>query len=221
MTIWTGEIVDSLSMGGYFRERLSYDDGLHIHAVIARDLRIIIASAFLQAEKPAPCDGSGASRQDAKRLDPKDDSAVDEASSEVEAPDLLSELDDAVSILNSNDAPYCASAVERAAKMLKTQAAEIDQLTIALAESERQKLDDRRHAAALAEAVWHALDDMGAEGRSICPAAKARLRVAYEPFRWTDDAGNDGLDMPMEVARAILVECGLATPTQETPHVES
>ncbi|BAQ44011.1 hypothetical protein [Methylobacterium aquaticum] len=56
MTIWTGEIVDSLSMGGYFRERLSYDDGLHIHAVIARDLRSIIGSAFLQAEPPAPCD---------------------------------------------------------------------------------------------------------------------------------------------------------------------
>ena len=56
MTIWTGEIFDSLSMGGYFRERLSYDDGLHIHDVIARDLRVIIASAFLQAEPPAPCD---------------------------------------------------------------------------------------------------------------------------------------------------------------------
>jgi hypothetical protein len=78
MTIWTSEIVDSLSMGGYFRERLSYDDGLHIHAVIARDLRSIIESAFLQAEPPAPCDGNPEGGE-TTGLDPKDDSAAREA----------------------------------------------------------------------------------------------------------------------------------------------
>ncbi len=135
MTVWTADIVDSLSMGGYFRERLSYDDGLNIHAVIARDLRDII--------------------------------------------------------------------------------------TTALAESERKRVEDRRCAATLAEAVWDALDDMGADGHSVCPATKAKARVAYEPFRWTDENDNDGLDMPLEAALAILADCGLAsTPSQETTNAQ-
>ena len=35
---------------------------------------------------------------------------------------------------------------------------------------------------ALAEAMWQILDDMG-KGISVCRAAKAQARVAYEPFR--------------------------------------
>lgn len=36
---------------------------------------------------------------------------------------------------------------------------------------------------ALADAMWQLLDDMGRSGRSVCLAAKAQARVAYEPFR--------------------------------------
>ena len=34
----------------------------------------------------------------------------------------------------------------------------------------------------LATAVWQVLDDMGKDGLSCCGAAKAQLRVAFEPF---------------------------------------
>ena len=34
----------------------------------------------------------------------------------------------------------------------------------------------------LATAVWQVLDDMGNDGLSCCGAAKAQLRVAFEPF---------------------------------------
>lgn len=43
----------------------------------------------------------------------------------------------------------------------------------------------------LAEAMWQLLDDMGKDGRSVCLAAKAQARIAYEPFNipnmnWAD-----------------------------------
>jgi len=53
---------------------------------------------------------------------------------------------------------------------------------------------------ALLEAVWQVLDDMGATGHSCCPAAKAQLRVAFEPFR---DAELE-VDYPLGVAVALL-----------------
>lgn len=36
---------------------------------------------------------------------------------------------------------------------------------------------------ALADAMWQLLDDMGANGQSVCLAAKAQARIAYEAFR--------------------------------------
>lgn len=36
--------------------------------------------------------------------------------------------------------------------------------------------------AELADAMWQLLDDMGKDGLSVCLAAKAQARIAYEPF---------------------------------------
>ncbi len=60
---------------------------------------------------------------------------------EGQAPDLIDELGDEASILLSNDAPYCAIVVERAAKSLQKLQAENDRLTTALAESERKRVE--------------------------------------------------------------------------------
>lgn len=49
-------------------------------------------------------------------------------------------------------------------------------------------------AVPLADAMWQLLDDMGADGLSVCPAAKAAARLAYEPFA---DA-----DVPLEYTAA-------------------
>lgn len=43
--------------------------------------------------------------------------------------------------------------------------------------------------AALAEAMDQLLDDMGTDGQSVCRAAKAQARIAFEPFRDPDDDG--------------------------------
>ena len=56
----------------------------------------------------------------------------------------------------------------------------------------------------LAEAMWQLLDDMGRDGRSVCLAAKAQARLAYEPFNieglnWADW-------MSMEEAKRIEAE---------------
>lgn len=53
MMIWTGEIASSLSMGGYLREDLSYDDKLDLHAVITKDLRDIVGNALTHPALPA------------------------------------------------------------------------------------------------------------------------------------------------------------------------
>ena len=37
--------------------------------------------------------------------------------------------------------------------------------------------------AALADAMWQLLDDMGKGGQSVCLQAKIDARIAYEPFR--------------------------------------
>lgn len=36
---------------------------------------------------------------------------------------------------------------------------------------------------ALADAVWQVLDDFGERGQCVCEAAKAQLRIAFEPFK--------------------------------------
>lgn len=58
---------------------------------------------------------------------------------------------------------------------------------------------------ALAEAMDQLLDDMGITGTSVCVAAKAQARVAYEPFR--DKSEADERLMPLDVAQQVLREC--------------
>lgn len=61
------------------------------------------------------------------------------------------------------------------------------------------KMEAKAMDGELAEAVWQILDDFGRDGLSVCGAAKARLRIAYEPFREDDDA----LEFTLEEAVAI------------------
>jgi hypothetical protein len=62
----------------------------------------------------------------------------------------------------------------------------------------------------LAEAMWQVLDDMGAEGRSVCLGTKALARVAFEPFLQADFAADASLapdyapDMSLREAQAVL-----------------
>ena len=39
---------------------------------------------------------------------------------------------------------------------------------------------------ALQTAVWQLLDDMGRDGQTVCLAAKAQARIAFEPFQDPD-----------------------------------
>jgi hypothetical protein len=48
---------------------------------------------------------------------------------------------------------------------------------------------EREQCASLIEAVWQVLDDMGEDGTCCCTAAKAELRLAYEPFKHEDYKG--------------------------------
>jgi hypothetical protein len=57
---------------------------------------------------------------------------------------------------------------------------------------------------ALASAMWQLLDDMGADGQSVCLAAKAIARVAFEPFWQGDDAAECPLDMSLAEAQRIV-----------------
>jgi hypothetical protein len=56
---------------------------------------------------------------------------------------------------------------------------------------------------ALADAMWLLLDDMGKDGKSVCLAAKACARVAFEPFR-VDEPYDDW--MSLAEAQAIIAE---------------
>jgi hypothetical protein len=56
---------------------------------------------------------------------------------------------------------------------------------------------------ALADAMWQLLDDMDARGTSVCLAAKAQARIAYEPFNDHDAEP----PMSMAEARRIIAEC--------------
>lgn len=52
----------------------------------------------------------------------------------------------------------------------------------------------------LVDAMGQLLDDMGRDGQSVCLHAKAKARVAYEPFRESDyDPG-----MTLEEAQRII-----------------
>ncbi len=62
-------------------------------------------------------------------------------------------------------------------------------------------------AVPLADAMWQLLDDMGADGLSVCPAAKAAARLAYEPFA---DA-----DVPLEYTAAAARAVALSSTATE------
>lgn len=57
----------------------------------------------------------------------------------------------------------------------------------------------------LIEAVWQVLDDMGTDGKCCCGAAKAQLRVAYEPF--SEEVGPTEGFLSLSEAERILREC--------------
>lgn len=54
---------------------------------------------------------------------------------------------------------------------------------------------------ALSDAVWQLLDDMGREGQSVCLAAKAQARIAFEPFQDPDAPTPMDLDYAKSVVR--------------------
>lgn len=107
----------------------------------------------------------------------------------------------------------------RTAGLMRDAADEIERLRAApLAALDTEAVVSIAQVQTLADAMWQVLDDMGADSRSVCPATKARARVAYQPFRFTDDNGDDGLDMPLAEAEAILaeVEAPASTPIVKT-----
>lgn len=56
----------------------------------------------------------------------------------------------------------------------------------------------------LADAMWQLLDDMGKTGCSVCLAAKAQARIAYEPFVTPlEQAAYDGM---MSLEEALEIE---------------
>lgn len=55
----------------------------------------------------------------------------------------------------------------------------------------------------LIEAMDQLLDDMGHEGTSVCLAAKAKARIAFEPFMELDAAH---IYMPLDEAKRIAAE---------------
>jgi hypothetical protein len=71
----------------------------------------------------------------------------------------------------------------------------------------RQEVSVTVETQRLADAMWQLLDDMGTEGKTVCLAAKAGARVAYEPFRDKSEPEYDDW-MPLADAERILKECG-------------
>ena len=63
--------------------------------------------------------------------------------------------------------------------------------------------DKIEQARVLANAVGQLLDDMGKAGQSVCLAAKAQARIAFEPFR--DDDNYSGDDCCMSLAEALAL----------------
>lgn len=50
LTIWSDEVVGALSMGGFIRDGMSYDDKVEIHRIVADEVKQIVASAFSHPE---------------------------------------------------------------------------------------------------------------------------------------------------------------------------
>jgi len=50
LEIWANEIVGRLSIEGYLRDDISYDDVIDIHKSIADEIKSIVASAFTHPE---------------------------------------------------------------------------------------------------------------------------------------------------------------------------
>ena len=47
LRIWTDDhVLAALSMSGFLREGLSYDDVIELHGIVAREIKSIIQSAF-------------------------------------------------------------------------------------------------------------------------------------------------------------------------------
>jgi hypothetical protein len=58
---------------------------------------------------------------------------------------------------------------------------------------------DNDDVADLVDAMDQLLDDMGKTGQSVCLMAKAKARIAFEPFRTEDHAD----EFPLEDAKKI------------------
>ena len=56
----------------------------------------------------------------------------------------------------------------------------------------------------LVAAMWQLLEDMGKEGQCVCLEAKARARIAFEPFREDDD----DIPMTLEDAERVITKGG-------------
>lgn len=69
-----------------------------------------------------------------------------------------------------------------------------------------------RQVADLADAVWQMLNDMHPSGQSVCLFAKAKARVAYEPFR--DEPEEESGIMPLAEAEGIYFAWTGRTPDQ-------
>lgn len=54
MTVWCSDVVGALSMGGWLRDDLSYDDGLDLHEAVKREIRSIVEMAFTHPEAMKP-----------------------------------------------------------------------------------------------------------------------------------------------------------------------
>lgn len=54
MVIWAGDFTEMLSVGGWLRDDLSYDDGLDLQAAITRQLRSVVSAAFTHPEAMKP-----------------------------------------------------------------------------------------------------------------------------------------------------------------------
>jgi hypothetical protein len=50
LQIWAGEIVGRLSVGGYLRDDLSYDDGIALGREVEDEIKSIVAAAFTHPE---------------------------------------------------------------------------------------------------------------------------------------------------------------------------
>jgi hypothetical protein len=58
----------------------------------------------------------------------------------------------------------------------------------------------------LADAMDQLLDDMGQHNQSVCLFAKAKARVAWEPFRECGDADANEFYMTLAEAQKIIAE---------------